>query len=106
MAFGAEYETALGANWSVTGRADYSYQASRFASIYNTQNDRLNAYDNLNLSLRFARDNGLEVLAYARNLLDQQEVITMQTGTATGGNQRIVFGQDATSYGVVVSQRF
>ena len=56
LSFGAEYSTDLGAEWRGTLRADYYHQSSSFARMYNTEVDRLNGYDNLNLSLRFESD--------------------------------------------------
>ena len=75
--------------------------------MFNTSADEIKSYGNLNLSLKIASDNaGLQVMGFARNLLDQQAITTIQMGTAQTGYNRIVFGKDRASYGVSISKRF
>jgi outer membrane receptor protein involved in Fe transport len=94
-------------DWRATLRADYHYQSASFATMFNTTPDEIKGYGNLNLSLKIASDsNGLEVLGFARNLLDQQAITTIQVGTAQTGYNRIVFGKERTSYGVSITKRF
>jgi outer membrane receptor protein involved in Fe transport len=107
LSFGAEYGVDLAADWRATLRADYHYQSASFATMFNTTPDEIKGYGNLNLSLKIASDsNGLEVLGFARNLLDQQAITTIQVGTAQTGYNRIVFGKERTSYGVSITKRF
>jgi outer membrane receptor protein involved in Fe transport len=107
LSFGAEYSTDLGADWRGTLRADYYHQSSSFARMYNSVVDRLNGYDNLNLSLRFESDkSGFEVLLYARNLLSQQVPIVVQVGGDETGGSNIMFGKERESYGISITKRF
>ena len=107
MSFGAEYSADLGPDWRATLRADYYRQTSSFARIYNTAIDRIGAYSNLNLSLRFASDaQGLEIMGYARNLLDNDAITGIRVGTEETGGERTVFGKDRATYGIMVTKRF
>ena len=107
LSLGAEYGVDLTADWRATLRADYHVQSASFATMFNTTPDEIKGYGNLNLSLKIASDrNGLEVLGFARNLLDQQAITTIQVGTAQTGYNRIVFGKERTSYGIAISKRF
>lgn len=107
MSFGAEYSADLGPDWRGTLRADFYRQTSSFARMYNTTIDRIGAYNNLNLSLRFASDTkGLEILGYARNLLDNDAITGIRLGTEETGGERTVYGKDRATYGVIVTKRF
>jgi iron complex outermembrane receptor protein len=104
---GGEYGTALNASWQATVRADYNWQSQAYATMYNTIFDRINSYDNLNLSLKLANEEqGFEIQAFARNLLSEQAVTTIQVGTATSGYARTVFGKNRPSYGLALTKRF
>ena len=75
--------------------------------MFNTFADRINGYGNLNLSLRFeSEEDGLQFNLFARNLLDQQAITTIQVGTAQTGFNRIVFGKERESYGFSITKRF
>jgi outer membrane receptor protein involved in Fe transport len=107
ISVGGEYGTALNTAWRATLRADYHWQSQSYATMYNTTFDRINSYDNLNLSFKLANDDqGLEIQAFARSLLSQQSVTTIQVGTATSGYARTVFGKERTSYGLALTKRF
>lgn len=107
LAFGGEYEMALGADWSATVRADYYRQSRSFARIYNSVADRIGSWQNLNLSLRFvSQDKGLEFLLYARNLMDAQAITAIQVQSEELGGTRVVQGKDRATYGFAVTKRF
>jgi len=107
FSFGAEYGVDFTADWRATLRADYHYQSNSFATMFNTDADRIKGYGNLNLTLKVASyNNGLEIVGFARNLLDQQAITTIQMGTAQTGYNRTVFGKERTSYGLSISKRF
>lgn len=107
LSLGAEYGADVTEDWRATVRADYHYQTASFATMFNTFADRIEGYGNLNLSLRFeSEDNGLQLNLFARNLLDQQAITTIQMGTAQTGYNRIVFGKERESYGIAATLRF
>jgi hypothetical protein len=47
---GAQYTFHLG-GWDLTTRADYYRQAASFFRVYNTEYDRIEGWDNVNLSV-------------------------------------------------------
>ncbi len=71
MSAGAQYTKPIGKDWTATLRGDVYYQSNSFARVFNdTPYDQLHGYSNVNLSLTFADADGLEVMAYAKNLFD------------------------------------
>src|SRR3546814_20064556 len=49
---GAQYTAFIdGGDWELTFRGDYYRQSKSFARVYNTEYDRLKAWDNLNLAV-------------------------------------------------------
>src|SRR3546814_8725480 len=53
---GAQYTAFIdGGDWELTFRGDYYRQSKSFARVYNTEYDRLKAWDNLNLAVTLAR---------------------------------------------------
>lgn len=107
VSFGAEYGVDVSASWRAAVRADYHWQSASYATMYNTTFDRINSYDNLNLSLKLVNaEQALELQAFARSLLSQNAITNIQVGNANGGDSRTVFGKDRTSYGVALTKRF
>jgi outer membrane receptor protein involved in Fe transport len=107
LSFGAEYGIDITSDWHAALRADYHYQSASYATMFNTFADRIEGYGNLNLSLKIASDaNGLQILGFARNLLDQQAITTIQMGTAQTGYNRTVFGKERSSFGIALTKRF
>ena len=107
LAVGAEYSTEVGGGWNATLRADYYHRSSAFAQIFNTTYDRIPGYSNLNLSLRLASDDmGLEILGFARNLLDTQAITSIDVNGEETGGARTVVGKDRVSYGIAITKRF
>ncbi len=107
VALGGEYTTDFSSDWSGTFRVDYYWQSRSYARIYNNVADRIDDYDNLNLSYRVTSDdNGLDLLIYARSLLSQQNIVNIITQSDSLGATRIVNGKERTSYGLTVTKRF
>ena len=107
ISFGTEYAMDVSTSWRATLRADYHWQSTSYATMFNTVFDRINSYDNLNLSLKLVNaGQGFEIQGFARNLLSQQAITNIQVGNASGADERIVFGKDRTSYGLALTKRF
>jgi len=107
ISVGAEYGLDIAKSWRATLRADYHWQSTSYATMYNTTFDRIKAYDNLNFSLKLVNaDQGFTVQAFARSLLSQQAITNIQVGNANAGDSRTVFGKDRTSYGLALTKRF
>lgn len=107
MAFGAEYGTDFGGGWAGSIRADYYRQSRSFARIYNDLADRIDAYDNLNVSYRISsEDKGIDFLIYGRSLLSQQNIVNIIVQGDVLGASRIVSGKDRATYGIAITKRF
>ena len=107
LSIGGEYRMAFGDEWSGTIRGDYFRQGRSFARIYNTVGDKIDGYDNLNISYRIAsEEKGLDILLYARSLLSQQSAVSVQYQDESTGGTRIISGKERATYGIAVTKRF
>ncbi len=75
LSAGAQYTVPIGKNWAATLRGDVYYQSNSFARVFNDKPyDQLHGYTNVNLSATFADADGLEVMAYVKNLFDSTAI--------------------------------
>lgn len=103
---GAQYTFFLG-GWDLTVRGDYYYQGSSYARAYNTEYDRLRAWDNANLSVTLEQpDNGLVFQAYVKNLFDKAPLTDAFTNSDDTGLTGNVFTLDPRLVAFSVSKRF
>ncbi|MDF7776450.1 TonB-dependent receptor [Sphingomonas sp. AOB5] len=104
---GAQYNFDIGSDWEGTLRADYYRQSKSFSQIYNTAGDRLNGYQNINMSLSFeSRTHGLQVTAFVRNLTNEDSVATTIPTNQLFGLFNSLFLVDPRTYGMRVTKRF
>ena len=104
---GAQYSMDLPENWRATVRADYYYQAKSFARVYNTEYDRLKAWDNTNISLVVANpDKGLTFEVYVKNVFDKTPVTDSFTNSDDTGLTTNVFTLDPRLVGLSVRKTF
>ncbi len=107
LSVGAQYVFDLTPTWQATARADYYWQDSSFARIFNTVSDQLNSYDNVNATLTFNnRDLGLNVQFYIKNAFDNQPLTDSYLTDASSGLFRNVFTLDPRTYGISVTKKF
>lgn len=103
---GAQYVFTLN-GWDMTVRGDYYWQDESYARIYNTEYDRLKAWDNLNLSVvieNAARD--LVFTAYVKNVFDDAPITDMFTNSDDTGLTANVFTLDPRLVGFSLTKRF
>jgi outer membrane receptor protein involved in Fe transport len=104
---GAQYQWEFGAGWTATPRLDFYYQGKSYARIFNTINDRLDSYTNLNLSLMLAKpDWGLEVQLYAKNLTDETVITDQYQTDDTSGLFTNIFLTEPRTFGLSVTKSF
>src|SRR3546814_8631004 len=72
---GAQYTAFIdGGDWELTFRGDYYRQSKSFARVYNTEYDRLKAWDNLNLAVTLARPaDDFALQLYVKNVFRSEE---------------------------------
>ena len=104
---GAQYTVRLPGAWTATLRGDYYRQGKSFARVYNTDYDRLKAWDNGNLSLIIedsSRDLTFQV--YAKNIFNDTPITDAFTNSDDTGLTTNVFTLDPRLIGVSVAKRF
>jgi outer membrane receptor protein involved in Fe transport len=105
--FGAEYSWPLGGGWAATARADYYWQDNTFARIYNTDADRIDGYDNLNLLFRVAsEDAGFAIEIWGQNVTDETAITDSYLTDDSSGLFRNIFLTEPQTFGMRVSQSF
>lgn len=104
---GAQYTADLGSDWEATLRADYYKQGRSFSALYNSAYDRLEGYQNLNLSLGFKSQSlGLDILAFVRNATNEDSITTAIQTNQLFGLFNTVYLADPRTYGLRLTKRF
>ena len=86
---------------------DIYFQGPAFATFFNLPTDRLNAWQNVNLTLTFAQpSSGWQVQFYGKNILNQAAITGATTSSITFGDTTTVSVLDPATYGVSVSKKF
>lgn len=73
---GAQYTFPIDdGDWELTFRGDYYRQSSSFARVYNTEIDRLKAWDNVNVAINLVRpDDDFAVQLYVKNVFNDAPI--------------------------------
>jgi len=107
LSIGAQYRWDLSGGWSSTLHGDIYFQGPAFATFFNLPTDRLNAWQNVNLTLTFAQPStGWQVQFYGKNILNQAAITGATTSSITFGDTTTVSVLDPATYGVSVTKRF
>lgn len=107
VSLGAQYQWDLGGSWTLTPRADFYYQSSSYARIFNAPNDRLDSYTNINLSLILDNpDNGWNVQLFVKNLENKTVVTDQYLTDDTSGLFTNIFLTEPRLYGISVTKNF
>jgi outer membrane receptor protein involved in Fe transport len=103
---GAQYTLPIG-DWSVVLRGDYYRQGASYARVYNTEYDRLRAWDNLNLTLTVARPaDDFAIQFYIKNVFDDAPITDVFTNSDDTGLTSNIFTLDPRLFAVRLSKRF
>lgn len=104
---GAQYTFFIGSNWELTFRGDYYRQSSSYARVYNTEYDRLRAWDNANLAVTVSRpQSDLTFQLYVKNLFDDAPITDFFTNADDTGLTANIFTLDPRIIGFSMSKRF
>src|SRR3546814_11237434 len=84
---GAQYTAFIdGGDWELTFRGDYYRQSKSFARVYNTEYDRLKAWDNLNLAVTLARTaDDFALPLYVKNVFNKTPIRPAERRVGTDG---------------------
>ena len=103
---GAQYTFELG-DWELTPRADYYWQDKSFFRVYNTEYDRLESWDNLNLSATLmSPGEGLMFQAYVKNVFDDAPIVGAFTNSDDTQLTTNVFTLDPRIFGFNITKNF
>jgi outer membrane receptor protein involved in Fe transport len=103
---GAQYSWFLG-DWDLTLRGDYYRQGESFFRVYNTEYDRLEGWDNLNLSVSLTNEaRGLKLQAYVKNVFDDAPIVDAFTNSDDTGLTTNVFTLDPRLFAVRLTKSF
>lgn len=103
---GAQYTWQLGA-FDVTMRGDYYRQAESYFRVYNTEFDKLKAWDNVNISVSAENHTtGLTISAYVKNVFDNASIVDAFVNSDDTMLTTNVFSLDPRLVGFSVSRRF
>ena len=103
---GAQYTFEFG-DWELTPRADYYWQDKSFFRVYNTEYDRLQSWDNLNLSATLmSPGEGLMFQAYVKNVFDDAPIVGAFTNSDDTLLTTNVFTLDPRIFGFNITKNF
>ena len=106
ISLGAQYTWLVG-DWEATLRGDYYHQTQTYARIWNTQPDRIKAWDNVNLTFTVVNDDmGVEVAAFMKNATNEKAITDFYLTDDSSGLFRNVFYTEPRTYGVSVTKRW
>ncbi len=105
---GAQYTAFLeGGDWTLTFRGDYYRQGKSFARVFNTEYDRLRAWDNVNLAVTLARGEGdFALQLYVKNLFDKAPITGTFTNSDDTGLSTNIFTLDPRIVGLNATVKF
>ena len=105
---GAQYMVPIdNGEWELTLRGDYYHQSESFARVYNTEFDRLRAWDNVNAALTLARPGSdLAMQLYVKNVFDDAPITGFFVNSDDTGLTTNVFTLDPRIIGFSVSKGF
>ncbi|MDP3853728.1 TonB-dependent receptor [Phenylobacterium sp.] len=107
VSLGAQYDWEFGNGWNVTVRGDYYKQTETFARIYNSAPDRIDDWQNVNLTLTVSNPgNGWELGAFVKNATDEEAITDFYLTDDSSGLFRNAFYTEPRTYGVSLQKRF
>ncbi|MFN3511512.1 MAG: TonB-dependent receptor [Phenylobacterium sp.] len=107
FSFGAQYTWDFGNDWSATLRGDYYKQTETFARIYNSPADRIDGWQNVNVTLTIANPaSGWELGAFVKNATDEEAITDFYLTDDSSGLFRNAFFTEPRTYGVSLQKRF
>ena len=107
VSFGAQYTMPLSTDWAGTLRGDYYWQDYSWARVFNDNPyDRLRGYTNVNLTLIFTNQNGLQVMLYDKNVFNTTAITGDFLNSDDTGLTTNVFLTDPKLIGVRVTKNW
>ena len=94
-------------DWELTFRGDYYFQSKSFGRVYNTEFDRLRAWDNMNVAVMLTRpESGLSFQLYVKNLFKKTPITGFFVNSDDNGLTTNVFTPDPRIIGFNAAVKF
>jgi outer membrane receptor protein involved in Fe transport len=94
-------------DWDATLRGDYYHQTKTFARIYNSTADRIDSWDNLNLTLTVNNaELGVEVAGFVKNATKEKAITDFYLTDDSSGLFRNAFHTEPRTYGVSITKHW
>lgn len=104
---GAQYTFDFGNGWDAVARADYYHQSETSARIYNSAADRIDSWQNVNLTLTLAnKDKGWIVEGFVKNATDEKAITDFYLTDDSSGLFRNAFYTEPRTYGVALTKQW
>lgn len=105
---GAQYTIPIeDGDWQLTLRGDYYRQSESFARVYNSEIDRLRAWDNVNLAINLVRPaDQFSLQLYVKNVFDNAPITDFFLNSDDTGLSANVFTLDPRIIGLNVTLGF
>ncbi len=105
--FGAQYTFDFGNGWDAVLRGDYYRQSKTFSRIYNSNADRIDGWQNVNLTLTVAnQDKGWILEGFVKNATDEEAITDTYLTDDSSGLYRNAFFSEPRTYGMAVTKRW
>lgn len=92
-------------NWSGSVRGDYYYQTEAYTRLFNLDRDRIDSWDNANISLTFTNDNhGLFVEVFGKNILESEQLVGSFNADPSSGAYTNASYLEPALYGVTIGK--
>jgi outer membrane receptor protein involved in Fe transport len=102
---GGQYTFDLAGGWAATLRGDYYRQSAQYARIYNTAYDKLESWENVNLTLKIEKPEwNVEIAAYVKNLLNDTPITDAYTTDDSSGLFTNVYTLEPRLYGISLTK--
>jgi hypothetical protein len=107
ISIGAQYRWNLNRGYSLVPRVDYYWQSSIYASVFNTQLDRLNSWDVMNVQIQLnTPDNLWFARVFATNIFDKRNPTGEFLTDQSAGSFTNLFLEDPRVVGVTLGAHF
>jgi outer membrane receptor protein involved in Fe transport len=107
ISFGAQYTFDLDGGYTLAPRADVYWKSQQYSEIFNTAEDRIPAWAEVNAAIQFnSPDNVWYAKAWLKNAFNSNNVTSSATGSDAQGLFTNLFVEEPRTYGITLGAHF